>query len=72
VRYHLVSAARGAERGVLGQVFGDLLVRRSSATGRRRSRELFPGADVLHVPNAGHFSLLNHPDVDVALADWLR
>jgi pimeloyl-ACP methyl ester carboxylesterase len=72
VSYRLVSAALGSDRSPLGAVFGDLLVRRASATGLRRSLRLFPDADVLHVPNAGHFSLLNHPQVDRALADWLR
>jgi pimeloyl-ACP methyl ester carboxylesterase len=72
VKYHLVSAALGADRGPLGAVFGDLLVRRASATGLRRSLRLFPDANVLHVPHCGHFSLLNHPDVDRALAAWLR
>ncbi|MFP5356346.1 MAG: alpha/beta hydrolase family esterase, partial [Gemmatimonadota bacterium] len=37
---------------VVGAVFGDLLVRRASATGLRRSLRLFPDADVLHVANA--------------------
>jgi len=50
------------------RVFGDLLVRQVSATGDGR---LFPDADVLHVPGADHFGLLNHPDVRRALVDWL-
>ena len=62
----LASAARSAP------LFGDLLVRRASATGLRRSLRLFPDADVLHVANAGHFALLNHPEVDHAMsaAGW--
>jgi pimeloyl-ACP methyl ester carboxylesterase len=72
VKYHLVSAALGAERGPLGAAFGDLLVRRASATGLRRSMRLFPDANVLHVSRSDHFSLLNHPEVDRALAAWLR
>ena len=71
VDYRLVSAALGSERSPVGAVFGDLLVRRASATGLRRSLRLFPDADVLHVANAGHFALLNHPEVDHALAGWL-
>ncbi|QIK65764.1 alpha/beta hydrolase [Nocardioides sp. HDW12B] len=71
VRYRLVSAALGSERSPVGAVFGDLLVRRASATGLRRSLRLFPDADVLHVANAGHFALLNHPEVDDALVGWL-
>ena len=51
---------------------GDLLVRPASAYGRdRHGRELFPGADVLHVGRTDHFGLLNHPEVHRALRDWL-
>ena len=32
---------------------------------------MFPGADVLHVPGAGHFDLLNHDDVYAAIRTWL-
>lgn len=72
-RYHLVAATLGASRGhPLSEVFGDLLVRYPSATGRsRRGAEMFPGADVLHVPGTDHFGLLNHPDVHDALVRWL-
>ncbi len=72
VRYRLVSASLGAERSALGWLFGDLLVRRGSATATaRRALRLFPDADLLHVPNTDHFGLLNHPDVYTALKDWL-
>ena len=76
VRYRLVSAEIGSPRGPWGRVFGDLLVRRRSAhglrrVGLRRSLQLFPDAEVLHVPRANHFSLLNHPDVDRAMRHWL-
>jgi pimeloyl-ACP methyl ester carboxylesterase len=76
VRYRLVSAEVGSPRVPLGRIFGDLLVRRRSAhgvkrTGLRRTLRLFPDADVLHVPRANHFSLLNHPDVDRAMRRWL-
>lgn len=72
VRYRLVSAALGSERNPLGWLLGDLLVRRGSATGStRRALRLFPDADVLHVPNADHFALLDHPEVHRALARWL-
>jgi hypothetical protein len=72
-RYHLVSATlTESERHPVGHVVGDLLVRPRSAYGRDRSgRELFPGADVLHVGRTDHFGLLNHPDVLVALRRWL-
>jgi hypothetical protein len=71
VRYRLVSAALGAPRSPVGAVLGDLLVRRGSATATRRARSLFPQADVLDVPNADHFALLNHPDVCRAIESWL-
>lgn len=72
-RYHLVSAALStSELGLLRNVVGDLLVGQESAYGRRRGRDLFPGADVLHVPGGNHFDLLNHADVAVALRRWLR
>lgn len=72
-RYHLVAATlAGSHRHPVSEVLGDLLVRYPSATGRpRRGQEMFPGADVLHVPRAGHFDLLNHPDVYTAMKDWL-
>ncbi|HEX3221529.1 MAG TPA: hypothetical protein VHR35_03105 [Nocardioides sp.] len=73
VRYHLVSATLSrSPRHPLGRVVGDLLVRQGSAYGRsRRHPGLFPEADELHVPRAGHLDLLNHPDVHVALRAWL-
>ena len=72
-RYHLVAATLTAsQRHPVGDVVGDLLVRPRSAYGRdRRGRELFPGADVLHVGRTDHFGLLNHPDVHRAMRDWL-
>ena len=50
---------------------GDGLVRPPSAYGREDGVDLFPGAEVLHVPGAGHFDLLNHPRVAEALRRWL-
>ena len=71
-RYRLVSASLGAEDGVVGKVLGDLLVRPGSAAADdRRFLRLFPGADLLHVHQADHFSLLNHPEVHDALRRWL-
>jgi hypothetical protein len=72
-RYRLVAATLTArERHPVGHVVGDLLVRPASAYGRdRRGRELFPGADVLHLGRTGHFGLLNHPEVHAALRAWL-
>jgi hypothetical protein len=72
-RYRLVAATLTAShRHPVGDVVGDLLVRPRSAFGRdRRGRELFPGADVLHVGRTDHFGLLNHPEVHRALERWL-
>lgn len=71
-KYHLVAATLAAShRHPVSEAFGDLLVRYPSATGRpRRGRDLFPGADVLHV-KGDHFDLLNHPEVYAALRSWL-
>ncbi|MCW2782244.1 MAG: alpha/beta hydrolase [Marmoricola sp.] len=72
-RYHLVGATLTKSiRHPVAEVFGDLLVQFHSATGRpRRGREMFPGADILHVPKADHFDLLNHPKVYNAMKGWL-
>jgi dienelactone hydrolase len=72
-RYHLVSATlTRSPYHPVSRMLGDLLVRQPSAYGRsRRHPGLFPGADELHLPRAGHFDLLNHPEVHVALRDWL-
>jgi PGAP1-like protein len=72
-RYRLVAATLTAqERHPVGHLLGDLLVRPPSAYGRDRAgRELFPGADVLHLGRTDHFGLLNHPDVHRALREWL-
>lgn len=71
-KYHLVAATlAGSPRHPVSETFGDMLVRYPSATGRpRRGREMFPGADVLHI-KGGHFDLLNHPDVYIAIKGWL-
>ena len=72
-RYHLVAATLAeSRRHPVSEVFGDLLVRFPSAVGQpRRGSAMFPDADVLHVPGADHFALLNHPDVYDALKNWL-
>jgi hypothetical protein len=72
-RYRLVVATLSrSARHPVGHLLGDWLVRPASAVGRDRDgRELFPGAHVLHVGGTGHFGLLNHRDVQVALRDWL-
>jgi len=68
VRYRLVAATLGESRR---HPLGDLLVRVPSASGRNRRRDLFPGADVVHLPRTDHFDLLNHPDIHTALKGWL-
>lgn len=72
-RYRLVAATvTDSHRHPVGAAFGDLFVRYPSAVGRpRRGPEMFPDADVLHVPGTDHFGLLNHPDVYAAMRNWL-
>lgn len=72
-RYRLVAGTlTRSPRHPIGAWAGDLLVRVPSAHGRGRRRvELFPGADLVHVPRADHFDLLNHPTVHEHLRDWL-
>lgn len=71
-RYRLVSATLGPTPWhPLSLGLGDLLVWHASAMGRSRGREMFPGASTLHVPNADHFALLNHPAVHQKLKEWL-
>ncbi len=71
-RYRLVAATlTRSARHPLGAFAGDLLVRPPSAYGRGRGRALFPDADVLHLPRAHHFDLLNDARVEEALVGWL-
>ncbi len=73
-RYHLVAATlTRSPRHPLAATVGDLLVPYRSAAGLLpNGEEIFPGADVLHVPGADHFDLLNHEQVYAALRGWLR
>jgi len=72
-RYHLVAATlTRSSRHPLAATVGDLLVPFRSAAGLLpNGEEIFPGADVLHVPGADHFDLLNHDDVYAAMCSWL-
>lgn len=71
-RYRLVAATvTRSPRHPVGRWLGDVLVREESAYGTSRHAELFPGADVLHVPSTEHMGLLNHPQVHQALEQWL-
>lgn len=72
-KYHLVAAtlSKSARHPVAATV-GDYLVQYRSAVGLLPGNvEMFPGADILHVPGADHFDLLNHDDVYAALRGWL-
>jgi pimeloyl-ACP methyl ester carboxylesterase len=71
--YRLVAATlTRSPRHPVALAIGDLLVQPRSALGTpRRGAELFPGADIVHVPSADHFDLLNHDDVYAALSGWL-
>ncbi|MDR6173246.1 pimeloyl-ACP methyl ester carboxylesterase [Nocardioides zeae] len=75
-RYRLVSGTVSrSPRHPVGTVLGDLLVREASAYGRRGRSwdDLFADveAETLHVGGAGHFALLNHPEVADRLLRWL-
>jgi pimeloyl-ACP methyl ester carboxylesterase len=72
-KYHLVAATLSkSARHPLAATVGDYLVQYRSAVGLLPGGvEMFPGADVLHVPGADHFDLLNHDDVYAALRGWL-
>ncbi|NEN80337.1 alpha/beta hydrolase [Nocardioides zeae] len=75
-RYRLVSGTVSrSPRHPVGAVLGDLLVREASAYGRRGRSwdDLFADveAETLHVGGAGHFALLNHPEVADRLLRWL-
>lgn len=72
-RYRLVAATlTRSARSVTSSTVGDYLVPYRSALGRdRHGREMFPGADTLHVPRADHFDLLNHDAVADAIRMWL-
>lgn len=72
VRHRLVSATLNASpRHPVSGLLGDVMVRQPSAYGRdRRGRDLFPGAEVLHI-HGGHLDLLNHDAVADALRGWL-
>lgn len=72
-RYHLVAATLSkSPKHPVAATIGDYLVQYTSAVGLLPGGvEMFPGADVLHVPGADHFDLLNHDDVYTALRGWL-
>jgi pimeloyl-ACP methyl ester carboxylesterase len=60
-------------RGLPGEVVGDLLVRRPSASGAGRTRRIpFALQDGHHLGGLTHFDLLNHPAVYEQMRGWLR
>lgn len=68
--YHFV--ATSAAPAALGLLFGDHLVRPSSASGRGRTRRLpFDDDAGLTLTGLHHFDLLNHPDIYAKLQQWL-
>ena len=69
IRHRLVS---GSLPGAWGMLFGDLMVRQGSATGKGGGAELFPDAEALHLDGVGHLELLNHAEVETALLRWLE
>lgn len=66
--YHCVGATLGrSQTGLLGRMFGDLLVLLDSARGLGANVE----ADFRHIVGAHHFDLLNHPLIHADLERWL-
>ncbi len=69
---HLVAATVTASRDhPVARLVGDGMVRVDSASGVRRSEAVLAGAEVRHLPSAGHLSLLHHPTVAGWLVEWL-
>ncbi len=69
-KYHFV--ATSAAPAAVGSLFGDHLVRPSSASGRGRRRRLpFGDGDGLVLTGLHHFDLLNHPHIYEHLHRWL-
>lgn len=72
IGYHFVSASlTPGPRHPVGALFGDILVRRESATGPR-TPDGTPAGDARHVEGASHFHLLNHPEVYDHIREWLE
>lgn len=69
--YTVITRRARLEHNLLGSLLGNLVWWRDRARlRRRRAHELFPTAAVVHVDDAGA-PLLNHPEVQRALLDWL-
>ena len=64
-----VAATLGRDAdGLAARLLGDLLVRRASAAGGGRRPA---GGTTHHIPGASHLAVLNHPEVDARLREWL-
>ncbi|MDQ3571608.1 MAG: hypothetical protein M3383_01960, partial [Actinomycetota bacterium] len=71
IAYHFVSGGlTSGERHPVATVFGDVLVRRQSATSPLTASG-DPAGDTRHVQGASHFSMLNHPRVYEHVREWL-
>ena len=71
--HYVISAAIGPERGPLGRLLGDLLVRQASASGHHKKRRIaFEMGNGHHLPGLNHFQLLNHPAVYEQMRIWLE
>ena len=71
--HYVISAAIGPEKGPLGRLLGDLLVRQASASGHHKTRRIaFEMGNAHHLPGLNHFQLLNHPAVYEQMRIWLE
>lgn len=70
--YFVTATFTRSPKHPLGLIVGDGMVLTGSGSGRGRARRIgFDGVNSLHVPEANHFSLLNHEAVYAALHSWL-
>lgn len=70
-RYYFVGAQ--LTDGPLGRVFGDLLVREPSASGKGKARRIeFEVDHGIHLAGLHHFDLLTHPAVYAQLRTWIE
>jgi pimeloyl-ACP methyl ester carboxylesterase len=72
--YAVAATLTSSERHPVARALGDALVLEASAhgIGRGGRKTGFGDDDVRHVGGADHLALLNHPDVETHLVDWLR
>ncbi|MBO0677828.1 alpha/beta fold hydrolase [Mycolicibacterium sp. S2-37] len=68
--YHFVATSAAPQ--AIGAVFGDVLVRPYSASGRGKTRRIpFEESNGLVMAGLHHFDLLNHPEIYDRLRHWL-